>query len=447
MKQLLQYFTPKMELSYFEKQKVNAFIIFCFISLILVLFIIGQAIIFPMVNAKIFLTTGFLVGTFVIISLFILKKTGIKNAGNIFSIGLIVLLALALHNLNKDFSILIKFTQGFYLVLGLLTVGVLFASRKVIIINAIIIQVTTTRVYLFGLEQLPEQTVLLRAGFINHTVALIIASVILYFAIQFAENAIKLAKKDAKINKEQNKKLKAVFNLVKETSETLSRLSNELDGSANSLNSNSSEQAANIEEISATMEEMTGSIIQNSENIETTAKSINNTTDFVEKSDKVISNSLSAINNIDSKIGLIQEIAFQTNILALNAAIEAASAGEAGKGFSVVATEVKKLADNSSKSAKEIVDLVNIAMVDSDKAGNYQKTISDDIKNVNKVVNEISAASFEQKNSIEQINSSITQVNDGAQENAAISEEMAASVSHLTLQAHKLNEIINKNVV
>jgi len=447
MKQLLQYFTPEMDLTYFDKQKIKAFIVFNSVLFVLLLILIGQNIIFPMTNSYVILIGGSVGLIATIICLFLLKKYGIKIAGNITSVALIVMVSAAILNLSKDYSILIKFTQGFYLVLGLLTLAVLFASRKVIIINAIIIQLVTTKTLMFGLEQLPEQAAMLRAAYVNHTIALVISSVILYFAIQFAENAIKAAKKDAKLNKEQNKKLKAVFNLVKETSETLSKLSKELDGSANSLNSNSSEQAANIEEISATMEEMTGSIIQNSENIETTAKSINNTTDFVEKSDKVISNSLSAINNIDSKIGLIQEIAFQTNILALNAAIEAASAGEAGKGFSVVATEVKKLADNSSKSAKEIVDLVNIAMVDSAKAGNYQKTISDDIKNVNKVVNEISAASLEQKNSIEQINSSITQVNNGAQENAAISEEMAASVSHLALQADKLNEIINKNVV
>ena len=193
------------------------------------------------------------------------------------------------------------------------------------------------------------------------------------------------------------------------------------------------------------MEEMTASIIQNAENTETTAKSINNTTEFIKKSDEVISNSLSAIKNIDSKIGLIQDIAFQTNILALNAAIEAARAGVAGKGFSVVANEVKKLADNSSEGAKEIFDLVKIAMLDSDKAGDYQKTISNDIENVNRAVNEVSASSTEQKNSVEQINNSITQVNDSAQQNAAISEEMAASVSHLALQAESLNNILNDN--
>ena len=437
MKQLLQYFIPEMELSYFDKQKVRAFIIFNYALFVLLLVLIGQNIIFPMKNSYVILIGGSIGLVTSITCLFLLKKYGIKIAGNITSVLFIVMVLAAILNLSKDYSVLFKFTQGFYLVLGLLTLSVLFASRKVIIINAIIIQLTTTKTLMFGLEQLPDQAAMLRAAYVNHTIALVISSIILYFAIQFAENAIKAAKKDAKINKEQNKKLKAVFNLVNETSETLSKLSKEIDGSANSLSSNSSEQAANIEEITATMEEMTGSIFQSADNTKTTASSINNTTEFVRKSNTVISNTLSAINNIDLKIGLIQEIAFQTNILALNAAIEAARAGAAGKGFSVVANEVKKLADNSSKSAKEIVDLVSIAKIDSDKAGEYQKTISDDIENVNKAVNEVSNASAEQKNSIEQINSSITQVNDTAQENAVISEELAASVSNLSQQADK----------
>ncbi len=447
MKQLVEYFTPNTEQSLFEKQKTKAFIYLGMFGFVLVSFIVIQNFLFSTDNFWVSMISSSVMGIFILITLFILKNSGIKLAGNVFSVGLVLLLAAALNVLNEDISALYKYLQGFYTILAILSVGVLYASRQVLIINAIIILASTTRVYYFAIEQSPDQIALLRAGFFNHATALIILTLISYFAAQFAENAINAANKDAKTNDEQNKKLNEVFKLVKNTSLTLSQLSKELDGSANSLSSNTSEQAANVEEISATMEEMTGSIIQNAENIDTTAKSINNTTEFVKKSDEVISNSLSAIKNIDSKIGLIQDIAFQTNILAINAAIEAASAGDAGKGFSVVATEVKRLADDSNVGAKEIEDLVSIAMKDSDKAGSYQKTISDDIKNVNQVVNEISAASSEQRNSIEQINNSITQINEGAQENAAISEELAASVSNLALQAEKLNDILNENAV
>ncbi len=237
-----------------------------------------------------------------------------------------------------------------------------------------------------------------------------------------------------------------MLSLIKETSGNLAILSKEINMAANSLSSNANQQASGIEEISATMEEMTAAIIQNTENTVQTAQSINNTTEFIKKSDTVIANSLKAIRNINSRIGLIRVIAGKTNLLALNAAIEAARAGEAGKGFSVVAAEVKKLADNSSKGANEIVSLVQAAMKDSDQAGNFQKQISDDIKAINNVINELSASSFEQKNSIEQINTSIIQINESAQENASISENLVNAVENLAVQAEKLNRMLHKDV-
>jgi len=237
-----------------------------------------------------------------------------------------------------------------------------------------------------------------------------------------------------------------LLSLIKETSGNLAILSKEINMAANSLSSNANQQASGIEEISATMEEMTAAIIQNTENTVQTAQSINNTTEFIKKSDTVIANSLKAIRNINSRIGLIRVIAGKTNLLALNAAIEAARAGEAGKGFSVVAAEVKKLADNSSKGANEIVSLVQAAMKDSDQAGNFQKQISDDIKAINNVINELSASSFEQKNSIEQINTSIIQINESAQENASISENLVNAVENLAVQAEKLNRMLHKDV-
>ena len=443
MKQLLQYFTPNIEVSSFEKQKINAFIISGIIGSALVIILQIQTLLSPGEKTISSFIIGFVVIAFVVVSLFILKNYGIKITGNLFSVGIVVLLSISLNMLNYDTPAISKYVQSFYTILAIITVGALFASRKILIINAVIIFVSTTRVYFYTVAQSPNQVATLQAGYINHSVALAVITMIIYFTIKFAENSINEANRDAGIKNEQYNKLNEVFVLIKSTSETLGKLSDEINGSANSLSSNSSEQAANVEEISATMEEMAGSIIQNAENTETTAYSINNTAEFVEKSDKVIYNTLSAVQNISSKINAIQDISFQTNILAINAAIEAASAGDAGKGFSVVATEVKKLANNSASSAKEIVDLVNTALEDSDKAEIYHKTISDDIKKVNNIVNEISAAASEQQNSIGQINNSITQINEGAQRNAAISEQLAASVNHLAIQAKSLNKLLN----
>ena len=445
MTKFINYFTPEFEQNIFNQQKTKAFIVIAIISVILSLLMILKSIFFNAEFNIFILLPAIFISVFVIVNLFILKSKGILLVGNIFSIGVVLIISLASNTLSKELTILYKLTGGFYTMLGMYSVSVLFASRKIIIINAAIILFTSTRVLLFGLEHFPELSKILKNAYTNHSIALIVISLMIYFTSKFVEKSLNIANKDAKIKDKQYKKIKSVFTFIKNSSKTLEQLSTELDNSASSLSSNSSEQAASVEEISATMEQMTAAIIQNANYSENTAKEVNNTTKIVETNNKITSNTSSAINNINSKIGLIHDIAFQTNILALNAAIEAAAAGEAGKGFSVVAKEVKKLADSSKDGANEIINLVEIALKNSDNASNYQQTIADNINEINKIINEISVSSIEQKNSAEQVNDSINQINESAQKNAAISEELAASVYNITIEAKKLNDILKEN--
>ena len=445
MTKIINYFTPEFEQNIFNQQKTKAFIIIAMIGIVLSSIMILRVVFSSAVFNAFILFPAILMSIFVIINLFILKYKGIVLVGNVFSIGVVLVIALASNTLSKDLTVLYKLTGGFYTMLGMYSVSVLFASRKVIIFNALIILFSSTRVFLFGLEHFPELSKILKNAYTNHTTSLVVISLMIYFKSKFVEKSLNIAKKDAKIKDKQYKKIKSVFTLIKNSSNALEQLSTELDNSANSLSSNSSEQAASVEEVSATMEQMTAAIIQNANYSENTAKEVNKTTKIIDNNSEVISNTSSAINNINSKIGLIHEIAFQTNILALNAAIEAAAAGEAGKGFSVVAKEVKKLADNSKNGANEIISLVELALTNSDNANNYQKTIASNINEINKIINEISTSSIEQKNSAEQVNNSINQINESAQKNAAISEELAASVNNITVEAKKLNDILNKN--
>ncbi len=442
MSKIIKFFSPKVEMNLFEKQKTTAFIILGVIGTLMVTIIVISSLLNPTKNFIVTLISSLAIGIFIPLNLFILKKSGIKTAGNIFSIGLVVIQLLSLNILKEDISALFKFFQGFYTILGILAVGILFASKRVIILNTVLIIISTSRVYLFAISQMPEDKEILKTAFINHTATLVILGLVSYFAILFAEKAINSANEDAKIKEKQNNQLKSVFDLVKTTSDKLKNFSGEISQKANILSENSSEQAANVEEISATIEEITSSIIENTDDTQKTAETVNKTTDFAKKSEAVISNSLSAVKNISKKIGIIQDITFQTNILSLNAAIEAAKAGTAGKGFSVVAQEIKNLANKSSLGAAEIINLVDSSITESKHANDYIKNITTDIEKINIHIGNLANSSIEQRNSIEQINNSVIQINTGSQRNATISEELASLVKTLMLHSQNLSEIL-----
>ncbi len=128
--------------------------------------------------------------------------------------------------------------------------------------------------------------------------------------------------------------------------------------------------------------------------------------------------------------------------MSLNAAIEAAKAGTAGKGFSVVAQEIKNLANKSSLGAAEIINLVDSSITESKHANDYIKNITTDIEKINIHIGNLANSSIEQRNSIEQINNSVIQINTGSQRNATISEELASLVKTLMLHSQNLSEIL-----
>ncbi len=232
---------------------------------------------------------------------------------------------------------------------------------------------------------------------------------------------------------------------------------NQLTEAAQSLASGTTEQAASIEEISSSMNEI-GSVARTNNENATQAQTLStHTTNEIAKGNSQMEAMLKSMGEINTTstdvskvIKVIDEIAFQTNLLALNAAVEAARAGKYGKGFAVVAEEVRNLAARSSEAAKNTTELIETSIKEvengvqnADHTAVILKEFVESIEKVNDLIGEISSASQEQANSVNEINISMNQVNQIIQQNSSISEETASSSQELASLAKTLQDMMS----
>ena len=230
---------------------------------------------------------------------------------------------------------------------------------------------------------------------------------------------------------------------IKDSSEQIFKASEQLSSSSQQISQNANEQAATTEEVASSMEEILAMIDSNSQNAELTGKSSAKSASKMRQSSDIFMQTINLVSKISKKILVISEIADKTDILSINAAIEAARAGEAGKGFSVVAHEIRKLADKTKTASDEITELAQTGQKISRIAGKkLTKTIPKIIKSA-ELVSNIVLASKEQQSGVEDINISIQQLTEITNENSSSAEEMSASAEELSAQAEQLNELIS----
>ncbi len=236
--------------------------------------------------------------------------------------------------------------------------------------------------------------------------------------------------------------LKDTVVTIKRNALDLVHSSKNLRDSSQQLSQGSADQAASAEEVSTSIEEMVANIDQNTENAVQTEKITVETAKEVNVANELSAEAVNAMEDISERISVISDIAFQTNILALNAAVEAARAGEHGRGFSVVAAEVRKLAEKSKTAADEIVGLVSKGLQVSRQAGEKSKALVPDIEKTTQLIKEIAAASMEQKTGADQINQAMQQLNMITQENASSSDELTQSSEQLSDLAANLQQAV-----
>lgn len=237
--------------------------------------------------------------------------------------------------------------------------------------------------------------------------------------------------------------LKQIVLEVRSRADELAHAANQVSATSQSLSQSATEQASSLEDTSTRLENMAHSVQENSTHAMTTSKLAAASASEASHSGEAVARTVQAMREIANKIDLIEDIARKTNLLSLNAAIEAARAGEHGRGFSVVAAEVRQLAENSRQTAQQIGEEATNSVEIAEQAGQLLQQMVPAIANTAELVEKITAASQQQAHGLTQISESLSQLDKVTQQNAAASEELAATAEQLSAQAAQLQQTVS----
>lgn len=447
MKKLFDFFTQKtINESYVIKTKARALTGLSMVAFTFTILrtVANLANLDP--NSNIFNQVGIplLMGVLAVISLFLLRYIGYKVAGIVFSIGLPLTLLAGMVATYDEIHPIGIYIDGLYVLMALLSLTVLFGNTFSLIANLVLLGMGVWVMYSSGLERFSEDIYSTMEGaYINYMVALVAMAFILFYIMRITKTAQAKADENLMKAEENNLSLKKIFSEVKASTEAQKQFSTIVQESSETLAARAETQIANVNEMDRILQEMIDSIVGNADNASETASKIDSTVQFMNLNKEVLDKTISAVQNISERTKIIEQISSQTNLLALNAAVEAARAGEAGKGFSVVASEIRKLAENTSDSSKEIETLVQQSIEVSNQAQEYIIKMFDELKLIDDSVKSISGVAQVQSDYIGTIRNSINVISSETQNNGAMSGKLNKSVQSLRESMIKMNNLIS----
>ncbi len=386
-----------------------------------------------------------MVGAVAAVNLVLLRIAGYKASGIFFSSGLLFTLLAGLFLAKNTIHPLNMYVSGFYFLMTLLTLSALFGNWKNLLVNVIVVLGGIFLIYNSSLDVYEGViATLAKSAYLSYSIAYVAMASILFYIMRITTSAQNNIEENAQKLADRNLALNDILREVKASTEVQQKFSHTVQKSSESLAANANDQITNVNEMVGILQKMSSSINGNADSATETATKIDSTVEFMNLNKEVLNKNMMAVKNISNKIQIIEKISSQTNLLALNAAVEAARAGEAGKGFSVVASEVKKLAENTTVSSKEIKDLVNDSIQISNEAQEYIVKMFEELKTIDDRVKQISEVAKEQARRIDVIMESIAVISKETELNGEISGELHVSVQSLNESTEKMNIIMSE---
>lgn len=389
------------------------------------------------------LAVPFILSFIFVIDLFILRKGNYKLAGNILPTALVFVFMSFLFMYGKG-THLHFYVAGYYQVLLFMSLGALFSDRYYISINfAIILIYVMLNYFMYHADVENEFSHFVQTGFMNFIFALLGISLIIFFVNKFNTDAQKISVDASKKTMELTEIQKILDSTSKLSSQLISQ-SNLLDINQKEISESANRQASNIEEISTSLEELTQTVSQGTENAKQIAIFTQDSLQNLQALKLGFEKYQVATSEINQFTETIIGIAEKTDILAINASIEASRAGQFSGGFKVIAEEIRKLAETSSKSANLVLELVNNISSSSLQFQTMITTLNQKIDNLSKDTENLAGGLAEEKTTLMYINKAMEELNNDAQKNAAIAEQVSHTAENLKINSKDIDSIFEK---
>ncbi|MFY0685983.1 MAG: hypothetical protein JXQ90_02400 [Cyclobacteriaceae bacterium] len=379
-----------------------------------------------------------------LINLGLLRTVGYEIAGIFFSSGMVTAMMIGLYFSKNQIHPINEFLSGYYFALVVLCLSALFGNKKSLFFNVAVILTVAWAIYKSSTDlYIGEIEGLASRGIVNYTIVTFAIASILFYIMKISDDFQERTEQSSHQVIEKNTRLESLLGKVKSSSVLHRNISQDVEANSEQLTNNANKQVESVGEIESTVAMMASSISSNERTAKETADQLTGTLEFINLNKEILEKTFHAVRSISDKVKEIEEISSQTDLLAINAAIEASRAGEAGKGFSVVASEVKKLAEHTQTSSHQINDIVEESIKVSGDAEQYIKKMFEEISSIEGRINDISSVASEQLGRITSIQNAISMIANETRSNGEISQNLRLSVQSLNESTHSMNSLVS----